>query len=441
MTEPAGAGTLDAAGYLACLVECVDELADGRAAATGSAWSPSPRSGTRCSPLDAAGAPLGPVLTWLDTRAVAAAGVVRAGRPGGLPPAYRHLVAPLLLVDAPALAARLPAGTRRPLHRPRRVRPRRAARRPAPMSVSQASGHRPARPGRRQLGRRRRCELAGVPAGAVAARSPPPTGAAGCAPSTPAAGRSWPALPGRRPVGDGAAANVAAGLRRRRSGPLSPSAPRPRCVSPSTRRSAPPCRPCPTGSGVTASTTTTSSPAPPTPAGGTSSPGPSGSCGCLTGDELEAALAGYLGAVPGRRPPLRRGPAARDRARPAPAACSGLGFHTTAVDIFAGLMPEGSAGQVADELDHFRGGCRRADGGGARRRRDRRLALVALGLRRRARSPHASTSSRNPEIGAIGAALVALGRIACAAPAVRARTDRDLRLVGHDSPGTSQYPS
>ncbi|TDB76821.1 FGGY family carbohydrate kinase [Micromonospora sp. KC723] len=62
-----GTGTLDAARYLACLVECLDELADGghlrdvALVAVSAQWH-------SVVPLDPAGTPLGPVLTWLDTR-------------------------------------------------------------------------------------------------------------------------------------------------------------------------------------------------------------------------------------------------------------------------------------------------------------------------------------------------------------------------------------
>jgi gluconokinase len=62
-----GAGTLDPARYLAALVECLDELsAAGRLAdvslvATSTQWH-------SVLPVDAAGDPLGPVLTWLDSR-------------------------------------------------------------------------------------------------------------------------------------------------------------------------------------------------------------------------------------------------------------------------------------------------------------------------------------------------------------------------------------
>ncbi|WP_433386298.1 FGGY family carbohydrate kinase [Micromonospora sp. KLBMP9576] len=68
-----GTGTLDGPGYLACLVECLDELAAGghlrevSLVATSAQWH-------SVLPLGADGAPLGPVLTWLDTRPTAPAG-------------------------------------------------------------------------------------------------------------------------------------------------------------------------------------------------------------------------------------------------------------------------------------------------------------------------------------------------------------------------------
>ncbi|MFV2104222.1 FGGY family carbohydrate kinase [Micromonospora sp. LOL_024] len=66
--DEAGAGTLDAHQYLACLTECLDELhrqgrLDGvELVATSAQWH-------SVVPLGADGEPLGPVLTWLDTRA------------------------------------------------------------------------------------------------------------------------------------------------------------------------------------------------------------------------------------------------------------------------------------------------------------------------------------------------------------------------------------
>jgi gluconokinase len=65
-----GAATFDGPTYLAALVECIDELSesghltDVSLVAASAQWH-------SVVPLDAVGAPLGPVLTWLDTRAAA----------------------------------------------------------------------------------------------------------------------------------------------------------------------------------------------------------------------------------------------------------------------------------------------------------------------------------------------------------------------------------
>ncbi|RQX08906.1 FGGY family carbohydrate kinase, partial [Micromonospora inaquosa] len=62
-----GTGTLSGRDYLASLVECLDELAesghlhDVGLVAVSAQWH-------SVLPLDRDGAPLGPVVTWLDTR-------------------------------------------------------------------------------------------------------------------------------------------------------------------------------------------------------------------------------------------------------------------------------------------------------------------------------------------------------------------------------------
>src|SRR6185312_4727577 len=62
-----GTGTLSGPDYLACLIECLDELAeaghlhDVGLVATSAQWH-------SVLPLDRDGTPLGPVVTWLDTR-------------------------------------------------------------------------------------------------------------------------------------------------------------------------------------------------------------------------------------------------------------------------------------------------------------------------------------------------------------------------------------
>ena len=68
-----GTGTLDGPRYLACLAECLDELADAghlrdvELVTASAQWH-------SVVPLDVDGEPLGPVLTWLDTRATPSAG-------------------------------------------------------------------------------------------------------------------------------------------------------------------------------------------------------------------------------------------------------------------------------------------------------------------------------------------------------------------------------
>ncbi|PZF92259.1 FGGY family carbohydrate kinase [Micromonospora deserti] len=77
-----GTGVLDGVGYLACLVECLDELAvaghlrDVELVATSAQWH-------SVLPLGADGAPLGPVLTWLDTRPHPLPGVAGPADPDG----------------------------------------------------------------------------------------------------------------------------------------------------------------------------------------------------------------------------------------------------------------------------------------------------------------------------------------------------------------------
>ena len=200
-----GAGTLDGPGYLACLVECLDELQaaghlrDVSLVAVSAQWH-------SVLPLDAAGAPLGPVLTWLDTRPE--------------PPADRSGPA-----DAEAFHQR--TGTwwhrcywtvRLPWLRDRVPAVRfvglaeyvlGALLGEVPMSVSQASGT-----GLLDLRTldwdAEACELAGVRGGELPALAP----AGWRGGLLPEFGRRWPGLAGAAwsaPIGDGAASNVGSG--------------------------------------------------------------------------------------------------------------------------------------------------------------------------------------------------------------------------------------
>ncbi|MBQ1065724.1 FGGY family carbohydrate kinase, partial [Micromonospora sp. D75] len=80
VTGDDGTGTLDGPAYLACLTECLDELAAGGhlrdvdLVATSAQWH-------SVLPLAADGPPSGPVLTWLDTRPEALAGAVGPADP------------------------------------------------------------------------------------------------------------------------------------------------------------------------------------------------------------------------------------------------------------------------------------------------------------------------------------------------------------------------
>ncbi|MFI7491461.1 FGGY family carbohydrate kinase [Micromonospora echinaurantiaca] len=75
-----GTGILDGPRYLACLIECLDELAAGghlrdvSLVATSAQWH-------SVVPVGADGAPLGPVLTWMDTRPEALPGAVGPADP------------------------------------------------------------------------------------------------------------------------------------------------------------------------------------------------------------------------------------------------------------------------------------------------------------------------------------------------------------------------
>jgi gluconokinase len=412
-----GAATLDGPAYLAALVACLDDLAEAGhldgvgLVATAAQWH-------SVVPLDHTGAPLGPVLTWLDSRPVPP-----SGRPGPTDEiafhqrtgAWRHRF--YWSVRLPWLRE-LVGG-----------RPARFAGlveyvfgnllNEAPMSVSQASGT-----GMLDLRTLdwddEACELADVRPGELPALAPVNW-----------VGRlrddfirRWPALrdvPWAAPTGDGAASNVGSG-----------------CVDP--YRAA-----------VTVGTSAAIRLVQAAPAGAILPPLPSGlwryrvdhrhivtgtaySAGgnlfawanrvlrLPEGPDLDAALAALPpgGARPvdprlgGDRPP-GLAPAGSGEVR-------GLGFGTTAVDIFAGLM-DSLCRQVAIDLTELES---TVDypvevvlGGGAIAASKwwREAFLAALAPRR----VHHVT---NPEIGATGAALVAIGRFHDAAGLIRiSRTD------------------
>ncbi|SCG68691.1 FGGY family carbohydrate kinase [Micromonospora humi] len=403
-----GTGTLDGAGYLACLVECLDELAAGGhlgqvgLVATSAQWH-------SVLPLAADGTPSGPVLTWLDTRPAPPAGAV-----GPADPDDYHLRTGTWWhrcywsVRLPWLAER--GGDSATGFAGLAEYVLGALLDEAPMSVSLASGT-----GLLDLRRLdwdpEACVLAGVRPERLPALAPP--GWRGRL--NPEHAKRWPQLAGARwaaPVGDGAASNVGSG-----------------CVDGSR-------------AAVTVGTSAAVRMIQAVPAGAELPPLPDqlwryrvdhdhvvtgaaySSGGNLfawanrelrlpEGAELEAAL-------------HRAGADARVRANPrlggdrppgtAPAGSGelrGLSFGTTAVDMLAGLMG-GLCRLVADDLALLEAGV--GDpmevvlGGGALTASPWWRAAFADVL-----VPRTVWWQRNPEIGATGAALVALGRVARAA--------------------------
>ncbi|HEX5596821.1 MAG TPA: FGGY family carbohydrate kinase [Micromonosporaceae bacterium] len=397
-----GAATLDGPTYLGQLVECLDELSanghlDGVEVVAASAqWH-------TIVPVEAGGAPLGPVLTWLDTR------------PGPLPGAHGPMNEEDFHQRTGTWWHRLFWTVRLPWLRSRMaVTPARFTNligylygvllEEAPMSVSHASGT-----GMLDLADgtwdAEACELAGVNPGDLPQLAP--IGWDGRLRIE--YGRRWPALRNARwlaPVGDGAAASVGSHCLDER------------CVA------------------VTVGTSAAARLAQTMPVGRPLAPLPQGlwryrvdhervvtgaaysNGGDLfawanrelrlpKGKELEAALAAVapgegVWADPrlgGDRPP-GHAPAGSGQLR-------GIGFRTTAVEILAGLM-NGLCRQVAEDLEEIESTVpapvQAVLGGGAVAASPwwRRAFAVAL-------APREVYHVTHPEVGAIGAALLAAG--------------------------------
>ncbi|MFJ6199443.1 FGGY family carbohydrate kinase [Micromonospora sp. NPDC092111] len=399
-----GAGTLDAAGYLACLAECLDDLAaaghlrDVALVAISAQWH-------SVVPLDRAGDPLGPVLTWLDTRPTPPSGAAGPADPDEFHRrtgtwwhrCYWSVRLPWLR-DRVAGVARFAGLVEYVLGQLLDT---------APMSVSMASGT-----GLLDLRTldwdAEALALAGVRPGELPELAP--TRWRGTL--RPEHARRWPQLATAAwaaPVGDGAASNVGSG-----------------CVDP--RRAA-----------VTVGTSAAVRLVQRAPAGVDLPPlperlwryrvdheyvvtGAAYSCGgnlfawahrtlrLPEGADLDAALArvppdGGVGANPrlgGDRPP-GLAPAGSGELR-------GLSFSSTGVEILAGLMT-GLCRMVADDLVVLESGVDAPVevvlGGGAVTASPWWRAAFAGAL-----APRPVRHRDEPEIGAIGAALVALGRIA-----------------------------
>ncbi|MFE9205440.1 FGGY family carbohydrate kinase [Micromonospora sp. NPDC007230] len=403
-----GTGTLDGVGYLARLVECLDELAEGghlrdvELVAVSAQWH-------SVLPLGADGEPLGPVLTWLDTRPEPVASSAGPTDPaafhqrtgGWWHRCYWTVRLPWLRERAGSRVTRFVGLVEYVLD---------ALLTEAPMSVSMASGT-----GMLDLGRMawdaEACALAGVRPAELPALAPQRWRGR----LRPDCARRWPDLAEARwtaPVGDGAASNVGSG-----------------CVDESR-------------AAVTVGTSAAVRVVRAVPADAALPPLPDqlwryrvdhehvvtgaaySSGGNLyawanrelrlpEGAELEAALARSTRDLRVRANPRFGGDRPPGLAAAGSGELHGLSFGTTAVEVLAGLMT-GLCRLVADDLavlesdvDHP---VEVVLGGGA-------MAASAWwrGAFADALAPRTVRFQHNPEVGATGAALVALGRVAEAA--------------------------
>ncbi|MDG4771505.1 FGGY family carbohydrate kinase [Solwaraspora sp. WMMD792] len=430
-----GAATLDPADYLAALIDCVDEL-DSAGRLDGVELVASAAQWHSVLPLDPAGAPIGPLMTWLDTRPAALPGAAAPAdeadfhqRTGTwwhrfywtvrLPWLRRHCGGrPACFVGLPEYVLTGLLGS-------------------APMSVSQASGT-----GMLDLVTMQwdpeAVQLAAVRPGELPELAPADWRGQLRAEFA----RRWPALAGvpwTPTIGDGAASNIGSG-----------------CLDPSR-------------AAVTVGTSAAvrvvqlaapGVPLPPLPAhlwryrvdhtrivtgraysaGGNLYSWANRELRLPQGAELERALeliepGEGVPADPrfgGDRPP-GRAPAGSGELR-------GLGFGTTAVDIFAGLM-EGVCRQVAGDLDEIEstmaGPVTEVVLGGG--------ALAASNWWRRAfgaaLAPRQVRYMAEPEVGATGAALVALGRLDGPGPARDIGRTDDGESAGKLPASQPLYPS
>ncbi|MEU8419296.1 FGGY family carbohydrate kinase [Micromonospora sp. NPDC048835] len=429
-----GSGTLSGRDYLASLVECLDELAeaghlhDVGLVAVSAQWH-------SVLPLDRAGAPLGPVVTWLDTRPAPVGGTAGPADPDSFHQrtgcwwhrSYWSMRLPWLREQSGTPIARFVGLPEYVLGELLDT---------APMSISQASGT-----GLLDL-RTLRWDEEALALAEVRAEELPTLGELhGHGRLRVDLARRWPQLAQARwspPVGDGGASNVGSG-----------------CVDPSR-------------AAVTVGTSAAvrlmqripaGEPMPRLPErlwryrvdhdhvvtgaayanGGNLFAWANRELRLPRGAELDAALA--LVPAGGGRPadPRFGGDRAPGLVPAGSGELRGLSFGTTAVDILAGLM-QGLCDLVADDLRVLESTIDKPVGvvlGGG--------AVAASVWWRQAfatvLAPRPVSHQRNPEIGATGAALVALGRFGDAIElAGIGRTDE---LVLPTTAGRShpQYPS
>ncbi|RKN22011.1 carbohydrate kinase [Micromonospora musae] len=426
-----GTGTLEAPDYVACLVDCLDELSeaghlrDVELVAVSGQWH-------SVLPLDAAREPLGPALTWLDTRPVASASMTGPADPDDYHQrtgtwwhrGYWSLRLPWLRERTGSRVTSFAGLVEYVLGQLLEE---------VPMSISQASGT-----GLLDLRTLTWDDEALGLAGARPGELPELAPMRWRGRLRPEQAKRWPELAGvgwTAVVGDGGASNVGSG-----------------CVEPSR-------------AAVTVGTSAAVRLMQRVPAGQELPrlperlwryrvdhdhvvTGAAYSCGgnlfawanrelkLPGGAELDAALAlippgGGRPADPrygGDRPP-GLAPAGSGELR-------GLSFGTTAVDILAGLM-QGLCDLVARDLEVLESTVEQQVavvlGGGAMAASVWWRQAFAAAL-----SPRAVSHQRNPEIGATGAALVALGRFEVAVElADIGRTDE---LISPTATGRSRSP-
>jgi len=403
--DDSGAATLDAAGYLAALVDCLDELAAAgrlegvRLVAASSQWH-------SVVPLDRGGAPLGPLVTWLDTRPAPPEGAAGPADPDAFHQrtgTWWHRF--YWTVKLPWLRAAHGAGLARFAGLPEFVLG--ALLTDAPMSVSQASGT-----GLLDLTRLDWDEEALAVAGVTRAELPVLAPADWRGRLRGEFARRWPALadvPWTPPVGDGAASNVGSGCfdasraavtvgtsaAVRLVQPVVPGAPLPHLPASVWRYRVDHER-IVTGAAYSA--------------GGNLFAWAKRTLRLPEGDALERELSavtpgkGEVRADPrfgGDRPPGTDPSGAGE--------LSGLAFSTTAAEIFAGLM-DGVCQMVGRDLAVLEstvdGKVEVVLGGGAVAAQPwwRRAFQLAL-------APRTVRHVDNPEVGATGAALLAAGLV------------------------------
>ncbi len=429
-----GAATLDAPGYLAALIECLDELAEAghlngvELVATAAQWH-------SLVPLDRRGQSVGPVLTWLDTRPAPTS----TGSGPADEEAYHQRTGTwwhrcYWSMRLPWLRERLGVRQVRFTGLVEYVLGQLLD--AAPMSVSQASGT-----GLLDLGAldwdAEAVELAGVRPADLPQLAPADWRGRLRA----AHARRWPALRDvgwAAPLGDGAASNIGAGC----------STPTRAAVTVGTSAAVRLVQPAPPGADLPrlpyelwryrvdhhhVVTGTAYS------GGGNLYAWARRTLRLPEGEELAAALAEVPpgGGIPadarlgGDRPP-GLAPAGYGR-------FSGIGFDSSAVEMFAGLMDalcrqvSGGVEQLESSLDC---GVDVVLGGGAVAASAwwRQAFVVTL-------APRPVYYMSNPEIGATGAALVAIGQLDGAAGLEHiVRTDKVHSATATRS-AHSQYPS